>query len=161
MARARLNLRRHAAGGSERLKNRGVWRGGNRLLQADCVDLWWGTTMRRFSLAAAAAASAALLLALGWTAGPIRAADLPLKAPPAPAPIMPWTGFYAGGQIGGGWATRDVSYTPNDPLAAVLIAGTGGVLGEQPIFPNSFSMSGPTGGVAAGYNWQFNRAWLV
>jgi outer membrane immunogenic protein len=115
--------------------------------------------MRRFSLASAA--SAALLLAFGWTTGPARAADMPRKAPPAPAPIMPWAGFYAGGHVGGGRATRDVSYTPNDPLSALLISGTGGVTGEQPIFPNSFGMSGITGGLAAGYNWQFNRAWLV
>jgi|SRR5579871_3567199 len=114
--------------------------------------------MRALPLAAAFAAS---LLAFGWTTGPTRAADMPLKAPPAPAPIMPWTGFYLGGHAGGGWATRDVGYTANDPLFALLIAGTGGVTGEQPILPNSFSMRGPTGGIAAGYNWQLSRAWLV
>src|SRR5262245_16635734 len=37
-----------------------------------------------------------------------QAADMPLKAPPPPAPVMyNWTGFYIGGHIGGAWADRD------------------------------------------------------
>src|SRR4051794_28980719 len=35
------------------------------------------------------------------------AADMPLKAPPAPMPpSFSWTGFYVGGNIGGAWAQR-------------------------------------------------------
>ena len=52
---------------------------------------------------------------------PARAADLPLKAPP-PAPLLPsWTGFYVGGQIGGGWNDRTVNYAGNDPVAVLLV----------------------------------------
>lgn len=65
-------------------------------------------------------------------------ADMPIKAP-VKAPIMPvftWTGFYAGGQIGGGWGTHD---------RALLPPG---------VFTNSYNSSGVVGGVYAGYNWQ-------
>ena len=31
------------------------------------------------------------------------AADLPVKAPPMPAPVFTWTGFYVGGNAGWGW----------------------------------------------------------
>jgi outer membrane immunogenic protein len=33
------------------------------------------------------------------------AADLPVKAPPAPfpLPVYNWTGFYIGGNLGGAW----------------------------------------------------------
>ena len=109
-----------------------------------------------------------LVLAIASTAcflaaGAVSAADLPLKAPPAPpAPVVAtWTGFYVGAAIGGGWGSRDVTYTGNDPAAAALLAGTIGTPGEQPLSPNSFSMSGVTGGIAAGYNWQLDRRWLV
>ena len=33
------------------------------------------------------------------------AADLPMKAVTAPAPVYSWSGFYIGGNIGGGSAT--------------------------------------------------------
>ena len=48
------------------------------------------------------------LLALGT--GAAGAADLPVKAPPAPVyapPIFTWTGFYIGGNIGAAWAHSD------------------------------------------------------
>ena len=39
--------------------------------------------------------------------GAAQAADMPVKAPPPPAPVMyNWTGFYIGGHIGGAWADR-------------------------------------------------------
>ena len=40
--------------------------------------------------------------------GSAQAADMPVKAPPPPAPVMyNWTGFYIGGHIGGAWADRN------------------------------------------------------
>ena len=66
------------------------------------------------------------------------AADLPVKAP-ARALIVPafsWTGFYAGGQFGGGWGNHDRTLLP---------PGT---------FANSYNSSGVIGGAYAGYNWQ-------
>jgi outer membrane immunogenic protein len=53
------------------------------------------------------------------------AADMPVKAPPAPpaAPAPSWTGYYVGGEIGGAWSDPHLSYSPNDPPAAVLVYG--------------------------------------
>jgi outer membrane immunogenic protein len=81
------------------------------------------------------------------------AADMPVKAPPAPmAPSWTWTGFYIGGNVGGGWsADPTATFTPNDPFSAAI--GAGG--------PISFNTSGPVGGFQAGYNWQFNQSWLL
>jgi len=46
-------------------------------------------------------------------AGPAIAADLPTKAPvykaPVVGPLVTWTGCYLGGNIGGGWASKDYS----------------------------------------------------
>ncbi len=59
------------------------------------------------------------------------AADLPVKAPPAPvvAPVTSWTGFYIGGNVGYGWANVGVDGVSND-------------------------LTGVIGGGQLGYNWQ-------
>jgi outer membrane immunogenic protein len=68
------------------------------------------------------------------------AADLPMKAPMlAPAAVYSWTGFYVGGNVGGGGAT--VAY--GDPC---FYCSAGNVT-------NGFF----TGGVQAGYNYQFGN----
>lgn len=74
------------------------------------------------------------------------AADMPLKAPPRPyVAAYSWTGFYVGGELGGGWSR---STTTNiDP--------TGGF---PPGFVNApVNMNGFLGGGYAGYNYQFNN----
>jgi outer membrane immunogenic protein len=89
------------------------------------------------------------------------AADLPVKAPPRPAAVFSWAGFYAGLNAGGAWGRSDAvtsascapvpgfaSYfcTPavaQANAAAVSAAGTG-----------SLSGSGFTGGAQVGYNFQ-------
>jgi outer membrane immunogenic protein len=38
-------------------------------------------------------------------AGPALAADMPVKAPPAPAPVVTWTGGYVGLGLGGMWSS--------------------------------------------------------
>ena len=97
------------------------------------------------------------LAALAFS-GSVFAADLPfpVKAapPPAPAPAYSWTGFYVGANLGGGWASRNVDYTPNDPGTALLLAALGSP-------SESFNTSGLIGGLQLGYNKQFNRNWLV
>ena len=45
------------------------------------------------------------ICAAAFAAAPAIAADLPMKAPPAPPPVLfSWTGFYIGANIGGKWA---------------------------------------------------------
>ena len=93
--------------------------------------------MKKFLLSSVA------LLALSMAA-PASAADMPVKAPPPPAPMIPiydWTGFYIGAD--GGWAQS------HNCVDFVTVVGTvasgcrdrsGGVLGGQ-----------------IGYRWQANQ----
>jgi outer membrane immunogenic protein len=75
------------------------------------------------------------------------AADLALKAPPPPPVVDEWTGWYAGLNLGGSWGRSSTYYT-----------GTG--LGFVP-FTTSQHMDGVLGGGQIGYNWQFNKNWLL
>jgi outer membrane immunogenic protein len=79
------------------------------------------------------------LLALAATAS---AADLPRRpsyvAPPLVQLVPTWTGFYVGGNIGGGWAN-----------AAADFSTTGPVFGTA-----DNHMTGFAGGAQLGYNWQ-------
>src|SRR6476659_711127 len=74
------------------------------------------------------------------------AADLPVKAPPpAPAPVLNWTGFYIGVNGGYSWgrSSRDLNFF--NPLNGVLLAsGTGG----------GRDLNGGLFGGQLGYNWQ-------
>lgn len=68
------------------------------------------------------------------------AADLPRKAPaytPPPPPVLIWNGFYAGLNLGYGWAN---------------VGATG--------FDGS-NLTGVIGGGQIGYNWQFNPNWVL
>jgi outer membrane immunogenic protein len=79
----------------------------------------------------------ALLGAIAMTGAAI-AADMPVKAPPAPyvpAPVWNWTGFYIGVNLGGTWANNDSDNFTGD-------------------------MSGVVGGGQIGYNWQINNVLL-
>ena len=95
--------------------------------------------MRKLLLSTAAAIVA--------VSGSALAADLPARgAAIAPAPVfvaMNWAGFYVGAQLGG---------VQGNDKAQVLIGGV-------PIagFGQSYSATAVTGGVYAGYNWQFNN----
>jgi outer membrane immunogenic protein len=86
---------------------------------------------------------------LAFVAMPVAAgyaADMPLKAPPAAAAaIYNWTGFYVGGELGGGWAsgtTTDVDPSGGFPA---------GFVGK------AINYSGLLGGGYAGYNYQINQ----
>lgn len=81
----------------------------------------------------------------------------PAYGHPSTQPVYRWTGFYLGGNIGGGWSTADVNYTANDPATALLFSS--GNRGQPPA--SSFKTSGVLGGLQFGYNYQVNRNWLV
>jgi len=112
-------------------------------------------TMRRFRSAALAA------VAVAGFASVASAADMPMKAAPIVAPVATynWTGFYIGANVGGGWGSRNLNYSPNDPIAVGLFSFTAGTGGPAP--STSFTSSGVLGGLQLGYNWQFNHNWLV
>ena len=87
------------------------------------------------------------IAAVALCAGPAFAADMPakkpfLKAPPAPA--WSWTGFYVGGYIGVG------------VNGSHGIDPTGTAVGEV-----DYLGTGLTGGLTAGYNWQFDPHWVA
>lgn len=84
-------------------------------------------------------------------------ADLVRKAPPAP--VSNWSGWYAGLNVGGGWANTDVGYAPNDALMSFVFSA-----------PNFFPLStngdrnrssGALGGIQVGYNYQFAPRWVA
>lgn len=81
------------------------------------------------------------LCAVLLQAGAAHAADMPLKAPPLPAPYN-WTGFYAGIEGGGAWGTSHHA--------------TAGVAE----FSGNFDVSGGLIGGTLGYNWQWGQAVL-
>lgn len=79
-----------------------------------------------------------------------RAADLPVKAPPA-IPPFDWSGFYAGVNVGAAWTSYDplMSTFPNNSAATARVNAAGASQSLQP--------SGFVGGSQLGYNWQFGH----
>jgi outer membrane immunogenic protein len=69
------------------------------------------------------------------------------KAPPAPAPMFSWTGFYIGGHVGYGWGSNDFT----DTTAALGPAGT--------TYGND--TDGFLGGLQAGFDYQFAPNWVL
>jgi outer membrane immunogenic protein len=74
------------------------------------------------------------------------AADMAVKAPPPPppAPLPTWTGFYFGGNVGGGWSKQTFIDNFSAPFGAT---------------DSTPKPSGVVGGVQGGYNYQIN--WLL
>ncbi len=92
------------------------------------------------------------LVAIGaLIATPAMAADLgmPLKAPPAPAPVVAsWTGLYVGIDGGGGWGNE--SWLDNNSL-----------LGCPPCFAADFHPDGGIFGGLIGARYQFNNNFVI
>jgi len=97
--------------------------------------------MKRFLLAAAI---------LAFT-GSAYAADMPVKAPPAPPPPPSWTGFYIGINGGGGWGTVDPQARDIGPDGFVAAANVGAV---QAGASRHFDTSGGLAGGQIGYIYQ-------
>jgi outer membrane immunogenic protein len=77
-----------------------------------------------------------------FSCAPVLAADMPVKAPSAPA--FSWTGGYIGIQAGEAWYRGDVDFT------------AGGALTPGPSVKDSAGEFGAT----IGYNWQ-NGPWVI
>jgi outer membrane immunogenic protein len=86
--------------------------------------------------------SVALSLSL---ATPVMAADMPVKAAPAPAvvAVYNWSGFYFGGHVGGLRGQKDWAFVD-----------VGGVPLAPPFPVTGHSVSGLIGGGQVGFNWQ-------
>jgi outer membrane immunogenic protein len=91
------------------------------------------------------------------------AADMALKsaAPSQTSISYSWTGFYLGGEFGGGWSDETLNYAPNDQVAASLLNGNAGIPGQQPFPSGPIRQAGVVGGLEVGYNWQFSEQWLA
>jgi outer membrane immunogenic protein len=97
------------------------------------------------------------------------AADMPLKALPAPAPVMSWTGWYVGLNAGGIWPNSDgVTHSATGVCNPVFL----GCFGALPLYSDTASAGSTfnsslgngaafTGGGQFGYNWQFNGRGLL
>lgn len=92
--------------------------------------------LRKIATALYASALASSLLGISAVAN---AADMPVKAPPAPAPppAFSWTGFYLGGEVGGVWSH-------------------GSLFDSLHGFDVSTSHNGFIGGGDVGFDYQFN-----
>jgi outer membrane immunogenic protein len=109
--------------------------------------------------------SAAVAISAVVGIGAASAADLPArvytKAPVMVDPGYNWSGFYIGGDVGGG-VSRQTATTFATPAGfgapAILGAGIAGI-GLAPL-SQPLSQSRFLGGVYAGYNWQMNK-WVV
>jgi outer membrane immunogenic protein len=129
---------------------------------------------------------AAGILALNAGMGSAADMRMPAKAKPIVDPPYSWGGFYLGGNVGYGWgrATTDQTNTTistattqlfRDFPAAGLPLANGALLGLPALgaFPQVATttasaatsgrarVDGVIGGGQAGYNWQFDRSWLV
>ncbi len=103
-----------------------------------------------------------IALATASLAVPAFAADMPVKAPPAPpASADSWTGPYLGFEVGYGWNNNAVNLSPNDPAAADLLAGNLPLGGVPVVSAYTLRPSGAVGGIEAGYNWQSGPNWLL
>jgi outer membrane immunogenic protein len=65
-------------------------------------------------------------------------------AAPPPPPVYSWTGFYVGGNAGGGWANSDTTMFFN------TVTPPGSFISS----PHTLWVDGFIGGGQAGYNWQ-------
>jgi opacity protein-like surface antigen len=105
--------------------------------------------MRKLLLANAAALAMVV-------AGPVLAADMPLKAETPFAARFSWTGCYVGGHVGGGFGRKDIT----DPVQLVQdsFLGAGSTVDVTTVSPS------PTGVVIGGQigcDYQFAPSWVV
>jgi outer membrane immunogenic protein len=104
-----------------------------------------GMNMNRLVLAASAVLSLSVV-------GSANAADMGMPAMPTKAPIMApvfnWTGFYIGGNVGGGWGNQSATSTTTSLIGVDTFSG-------------SSTSSGALGGGQIGFNYEFPNQWVI
>ena len=103
--------------------------------------------------------SAAGLAAAGAAVNPAAAADLPLNnpalAPPPPAPVPTWQGFYVGGSLGASWLSTASDDTAAQPLNYGFTTGGGNATYTETGGSRATASGlGWLGALQAGYNFQ-------
>ncbi len=88
-------------------------------------------------------------------AGPVIAADLPVKAP-VTALAYNWTGIYAGVSAGVRWS--DTTWTTDCALGYPSCGGAAALSTHNPV---GFDSTSARVGGYLGYNWQFAPSWLI
>jgi outer membrane immunogenic protein len=112
--------------------------------------------MRKFTIPIAIVA--------GLIAPAALAADIAVKAPPAPAPapVYNWTGWYVGVNAGASFGRAKTDFNNNGPFtvtnASIPATATFSI---PPVFSDTQSPSGFMGGGQIGYNWQVSPLWVV
>ena len=81
---------------------------------------------------------------------------------PVAAPVSTWTGFYAGGNLGGSWGSASTSIAGSGSTVALPGVG-GGFPGNNVAFAdlNTSRPNGVIGGGQIGYNYQFSPRWVL
>jgi len=104
-------------------------------------------------------ASLAVLSTLMFAAPAAQAADMALKAPPAPPPIFSWTGCYIGGNAGGSWQRTNNSLSvTNNPTAGYFFPAA--IPGVNASGTGSLNSDSFTVGAQIGCNYQIqNFVW--
>lgn len=129
-------------------------------------------------------AIAVCAVAMGTSLASAADMRIPVKAPPVAA-VYSWTGFYVGGNVGYSWGDARNDQTDTLTTSSITRAfrtDTGAevtaITGSAPFANIVFPIVGPTttltsgtsgkarvdgvvGGIQGGYNWQFDRSWIV
>jgi opacity protein-like surface antigen len=112
--------------------------------------------MRRLLVAVALIASMSDALAGGFETPVLRGSDGYVPPPPAPQ-LIKWSGFYAGGHVGYGFASMNFAGATREPIAHMLRE----LLLESEHHPSQWQVLGKTdtGGASGGGFFGYNNRW--